>query len=95
MSNYKTNYSDNTYFENDVEKGGQRFSICSSCGRWSTNKQHCYDAIITLLCIKRYTNVFDNLDNNVVKIIANLLLQNADDPQWQHACATAKWMNLV
>jgi hypothetical protein len=69
--------------------------ICASCGRWSTNKQHCYDAVITFLCIKRYTNILSNIDNNIVKMIVGHLLKTADDPYWQKACMTAKWMNLV
>lgn len=68
-------------------------TICSDCGRWSTSKRHCYDAIITFLCIKKFTKVFDNIDHNVMQIIAKKLYKDAGEPYWQNACMTIKWMS--
>jgi hypothetical protein len=67
--------------------------ICGSCGRWNTDPIHCHQAIITILCIKKYTNALDVLNKDVINHIIQFMLKDAKDAEWQAACQNQReWL---
>jgi len=64
--------------------------VCGSCGRWHTDPIHCYQAIITLLCIKKYTNALDALSKDILNRIIRIMLEDAGDAAWQAACPSQR-----
>jgi hypothetical protein len=67
--------------------------FCGSCGRWKTDPIHCHQAIITILCIKKYTNTLDALNKDVINHIIKFMLKDAKDSGWQAACQNQReWL---
>jgi hypothetical protein len=69
--------------------------ICGSCGRWNTAPIHCHNAIITLLCIKKYTNALDKINRDIIQKIVIILEKSSTDSVWQSACTSQRWDELT
>ncbi len=51
-----------------------------------THVHQCKDAVITLLCIKRYTTVFRHINRDVMRLIGKMVWETRHSIVWAGAC---------